>query len=614
MPKRSVSLYLLVSLTLSLLAGLLAYRHTLAVRLDDISAHGRTQANDYSDRLERDIDKYGLVPLTAALDHEVIAYLLQAQNHSSIEPITRYLRALNDSVGALRTYLIDPHGTIIATSDAHHIYGFVGRNISYRPYVQNAAPGKLTVYYGVGTTENVSGYYLSTAVSSGQRRLGVVALKITLDQLEHLWLHADQRVLLSDANGVVVLSSEPRWKYAVLGPFKARLQQMLDATQQYNRHRLHDVGWGIEQQITPDVAAVHLQLAHGLQRFIAVFHPLPSLSMQTIVLADPAPAYLLARTSGLSGAVLVAFGMAVMYALNQWRLALRERLLAQVALQAAYDQLEVLVEQRSQELLAANEGLKREVAERIQAAHQAQTLQQELIHTENLAVIGELSAGIAHEINQPLAALGTLAANAVRFLERGDLDVVRFNLERVTDLVERLGVLTGQLRSFARRSNGELTVVAIATSIESAIALLNHRLRKGSHPVQMKLCPPDTPVYARCNPIRLEQVLVNLISNAIDSTTQASAPSITLAWEIRQNDACIDVIDNGTGLSDEVQERLFEPFFTTKSRGGLGLGLAISADIIKSFSGRLKAANAKPGPGARFTIEIPAVAKMDKNT
>ena len=230
-------------------------------------------------------------------------------------------------------------------------------------------------------------------------------------------------------------------------------------------------------------------------------------------------------------------------------------------------------------------------------------MQEELIRTENLAVIGQLSAGISHELNQPLAALGTLSENAVRFLERGDIETTRFNLDRITHLVARMGILTERLRSFARRSAGDLEDVEIGRSVDNALAILGHRLSREA--TRVEIAPPPEAVVAQANAVRVEQILVNLIGNAIDATAGADAPQVTVSWEEREGQAVVRVADNGVGLGPEMEAKIFEPFFTTKKNGGgLGLGLAISADIAKGFGGALSAAN-RDGGGAVFTLELP---------
>ncbi len=290
-------------------------------------------------------------------------------------------------------------------------------------------------------------------------------------------------------------------------------------------------------------------------------------------------------------------------AVDVFRRYLIERDAARAALERANEELESKVEARNAELREINRNLEVEIAERIQAAQQLKSMQEELIRTENLAVIGQLSAGISHELNQPLAALGTLSENAVRFLERGDIETTRFNLDRITHLVARMGILTERLRSFARRSAGDLEDVEIGRSVDNALAILGHRLSREA--TRVEISPPPEAVVAQANAVRVEQILVNLIGNAIDATAGADAPQVTVSWEEREGQAVVRVADNGVGLGPEMEAKIFEPFFTTKKNGGgLGLGLAISADIARGFGGALSATN-RDGGGALFTLELP---------
>ncbi|MDR3515380.1 MAG: ATP-binding protein [Azospirillaceae bacterium] len=290
-------------------------------------------------------------------------------------------------------------------------------------------------------------------------------------------------------------------------------------------------------------------------------------------------------------------------AVDVFRLYLVERDTARAALEHANEDLEDKVERRNAELRIANENLQQEIIERTQAAQRLKTMQEELVRTENLAAIGQLSAGIAHELNQPLAALGTLSENAVRFLERGDNDTVRFNLDRIVHLVQRMGVLTGRLRSFAGRSGGEIETIDVARSVDSALALLGHRIRAEV----IAIDAPPTPVLIRANAIRFEQILVNLVGNALDATDRTAAPRVTISWGETADGITVRITDNGDGLTPEMAARVFEPFFTTKKdRGGLGLGLAISADIARSFGGSLTGAG-RPEGGAVFTLTLPAL-------
>ncbi|MDR3375790.1 MAG: MCP four helix bundle domain-containing protein [Ancalomicrobiaceae bacterium] len=282
-----------------------------------------------------------------------------------------------------------------------------------------------------------------------------------------------------------------------------------------------------------------------------------------------------------------------------------ERDQARAALERSKEDLEDKVEARSVELRQANESLQAEIVEREEAHHQLKAMQDELVRTENLAVIGQLSAGIAHELNQPLAALGALSENAAEFLEAGDVETAKSNLKRIVALVGRMGVLTGQLRSFARRSDGEATEVDIATSVENALALVGHRIRQAG--VRVDIAAPDRPALVFANAIRLEQILVNLLGNAIDALAGQPEPAIRVTWVEEEGRVAVEVADNGVGLASGMEETVFEPFFTTKAKGGLGLGLAISADIAKSFNGKLTARGGSGG--AVFRLEVPTSGK-----
>jgi phosphoglycerate-specific signal transduction histidine kinase len=290
-------------------------------------------------------------------------------------------------------------------------------------------------------------------------------------------------------------------------------------------------------------------------------------------------------------------------AVEVFRNYLIERDTARAALEQANEDLEEKVEARNAELIEANRHLQAEIEERIRAAETLKSMQEELVRTENLAVMGQLSAGIAHELNQPLAALSTISDNARRLMELGRVDLLDENLERISKLVERMGVLTARLRSFARRTGAERENVEIGASVDNALALIGHRLSGDA--LRVVLEPPAEPLWVRANAIRIEQILVNLIGNALDATRDAAEPSAIIAWGVVDGRAVLTVRDNGAGMSEETLARIFEPLFTTKKNGGgLGLGLAISADIARVFGGTLTATSA-PGHGAVFTLSLP---------
>jgi two-component system C4-dicarboxylate transport sensor histidine kinase DctB len=273
-------------------------------------------------------------------------------------------------------------------------------------------------------------------------------------------------------------------------------------------------------------------------------------------------------------------------------------------LQRAHDELERKVEERTADLSAANIRLQEEVAERTRAERTLRAAQNELVQAGKLAVIGQLSAGVAHELNQPLAALRTLSGNARKFLERGDQETAAGNLDRIAELVDRMGRLTGQLKSFARKSSGQPQAVALRRAVDNALFLLEQRLKRAHAAVDIDL--PDDELHVWCDANRLEQVLVNLAGNALDAMEGGGEPALSISGHRQGDRIVLQVRDRGPGLDEEVRAHLFEPFFTTKEAGnGLGLGLPISAGIVADFGGSLSGDN-HPEGGAVFTLEIPA--------
>jgi two-component system C4-dicarboxylate transport sensor histidine kinase DctB len=266
-----------------------------------------------------------------------------------------------------------------------------------------------------------------------------------------------------------------------------------------------------------------------------------------------------------------------------------------------------MVAERTSRLARTTQSLVDEMAVRRQAEQQLHRTQNELYQAGKMAVLGQMSASITHELNQPLTALRTMSDNAVLLFERGRMDEARDNLAKIAQIVARMGGITGKLKSFARKSSAELAPVSVHTAIANALVLVDRRLQLDK--VDFKLDIGQADIYALGDSNRLEQVLLNLMSNALDALgTLEPGARRTLSVGVTQTpeSVLIRVADSGPGLSDEARGRLFEPFFTTKPQGeGLGLGLAISEQIIRDFGGTLRAGQADCG--ACFIIELKPV-------
>jgi len=611
MPRlRSLPL-LLLCLLLVVLSGVSAYRIAQRLGIADLQATGLHRLDLYAASLEREISKYAFLPGTLSLEPEVLDLLAGTAGDSAAARVNGYLEKLNERAGTLSIYVMDTRGKVLATSNWRRPDSFLGEELSFRPYFREALESGNGRFFGIGTTRGEPGYYLASALTGDNGTLGVAVIKVSLEQLEKSWTTVEAPVLVADENGVVILSAVPGWKFTTLRPLDDSTRAAFDHTQQYNRRALQPLG--IKQIEDYDHGARLVRIAaNGPEtvsvypvtgRFLEQSRTLPGTPWTLTVLSHLEQVDDLAQSRAALAAIAAACLCLLGVILNERRRHLRDRLAAREALQQAHDELERKVEERTADLSSANQQLQDEVGERIRAERTLRAAQDELVQAGKLAVIGQLSTGIAHELNQPLAALRTLSANAERFLERGDVDTTRTNLGRIADLVDRMGRITGQLRNFARKSSGQSAPVPLCHALDNALALLDARIRRAGAEIE-RSCPVDEPV-ALCDANRLEQVLINLVGNALDAMADQARPRLELAWECAEGMVRLHVRDHGPGLSDEALAHLFEPFFTTKPAGdGLGLGLAISAGIIRDFGGSLHGANHTDG-GAIFTLELP---------
>lgn len=588
-----------------------AYQISQRLGLAELQTTGRQRLDLYAASLEREIGKYAYFPATLGLEKDVLDLLMHAGNARQVGKVNSYLEQLNERAGTLAIYVMNDKGRVLASSNWRRSDSYVGEDLSFRPYFRDAMETGSGRFFGIGTTRSEPGYYLSSALAAESHTLGVAIVKVSLEQLEKSWSTVEAPVLVADENGVVILSSVPDWKFTTLRPLDETTRTAFDRTQQYNRRALQPLG--VHETARLDRGARLVQVAKDNQEMVSVF-PVAGRFLAQAQPLTGTPWFLTvfsnleqvdgmsssrATVAGIAGILLCILAMMI----NQRRRHLSDRLLAREALQAAHDELERKVEARTTDLSAANQKLQDEIAERIRAERTLRAAQDELIQAGKLAVIGRLSAGIAHELNQPLAALRTLSGNAVRFLARGDQETTRSNLERIAQLVDRMGLITGQLKAFAHKSSGRPGPVDLRPVLAHAIALLDQRLRAMGAQVETHFSEP--PVCALCDANRLEQVLVNLIGNALDAMNGQPGARVEIDVTATATMAVLRVRDHGAGLAEEALSRLFEPFFTTKEAGvGLGLGLAISAGIVNDFGGTLNGAN-HPDGGALFTLEIP---------
>ncbi|MFS2117516.1 sensor histidine kinase, partial [Herbaspirillum frisingense] len=288
----------------------------------------------------------------------------------------------------------------------------------------------------------------------------------------------------------------------------------------------------------------------------------------------------------------------------QHRRRLQERLESRDALRRAAAELDQRIAQRTEELTAANQAIATKYAKLQQTESLLRSTQDELVQAGKLAMLGQMAAGVTHELNQPLAAIRAFADNSVKFLARGQQAQVAENLQHISSASAHMGRIIGQLKGFARKSGDAPVAVDLRQAIEASVLLLSGDFEKQGVEVRIEL---REAVHVTGDVVRTEQVLINLLRNALDAVEEAPRKCVCVLLEVDhvQRQAVLRIRDSGTGIADEVAPHLFEPFFTTKSSSkGLGLGLAISSSIVQAMNGQLSAHNHEQG-GAEFVVRLP---------
>lgn len=595
----------------------LAYWWLAELNTERVRTAGARKLEVYAASLENLLDKYEFLPRMLELDKDVVALLQHQDDPALRHAVNDYLERLNRQAGTSTIYLVNVQGHTQAASNWRQKDSFVGDYVAFRPYLQDALRGRSGRFYGVGTTNREAGYFFAQGIYRDGKMLGVATVKVNISDLEKSWNTGNaDKVMLADSNGVIFLSSAPAWRYRTLAPLPASVRAQLEETRQYHQEALPPLRYDTDYPRSDGTRVVAIRDPGAPDNL----RPLPMLA-QTRVLAPRNWTFIYladlstVRANSRLGMVfaILAYGFLVLLYLyfRQRRRAQRQRMQAREDLLSAYNSLEAMVAERTSRLEKITQSLSEEIEVRRQAEQQLHRTQSELFQAGKMAVLGQMSASITHELNQPLTALRTMSDNAVLLFERGRLDDARNNLKNISQIVARMGTITGKLKTFARKSNDALAPVSIDTAVANTLVLVERRLALDKVTFQLRIA--ETDLYAQCDSNRLEQVLLNLITNALDSMAGSAERVLTVSAARSVPDGEwveLRVADTGPGLSDEARARLFEPFYTTKPQGqGLGLGLAISAQIVQDFGGELGAEQSSAG--ACFVIRLKAAPQVE---
>lgn len=509
-----------------------------------------------------ELQRNSVVPLLLARDPQLISSL----NSGDFAVTSQRLISAQGEIGAASIVLLDAAGRIVAATDRRQI----AANQSQRPAFVDAVRSKETVFTvsdsGLGSYD----FAYSRAVLSEGKVAGVIIVGVELSKFERVLSGIADAVALIDSENKVILSTEPHWRAKPLDealtqpPAGNALERALQATSDWTRP-------------SPDAYV-------GGEAVIRNEARIPFRGWRLVSFTT----YASIRDQVNAVLALEIMGFAVLLALIFYILSRRARR------QSAAFRRELA------ELRQLNARLQREIAEREKVQKDLAVAEQTLTQSSKLAALGEMSAAVSHELNQPLAAMKTYLAGAQLLLQRKRPEEALSSFQRIDDLIERMGAITRQLKSYARKGSEALEPVDFRLCLSSALSMMEPTLR--TRAVKISRSVPKTPLMVQADRVRLEQVIINLLRNALDATKEVAMPHVDIALSAGET-ASLAVRDNGHGITD--LDNLFEPFYTTKKPGeGIGLGLAISSGIVKDFGGRLTARNVTGG-GAVFEVHLP---------
>ncbi len=542
--------------------------------------------------LRSELERHRSLPMVLAQNPDLAAVLTRPDATGAAR-LSRKFEILARDVRAAAIYALDAEGRTLAASNWRLPTSFVGSSYRFRPYYYEAMRDGQATFFALGTVSGRPGLYLSRRVDgpTGQP-LGVIVAKVEFDALEADWRASGEPTYVTDADGVVVITTVPAWRFRTTQPLSVDLRRRLAETQTAGSTVPGPLPFKADGA---DLVRISSDIPAGL--YAAASDPIPDIGWRVNLLSPSGDA--ISRAVGIAR-WLGAMTVALLAALTGILLRRRQRAAAKASeAEQARIELERQIDLRTTELRSANDQLNHEIDERRRLETVRQDLQDELIQANKLATLGQIAAGVAHEINQPVAAIRTHADSASVQLRREDAAGALRSLANIDRLTERVGIITDELRAFSRKTRSGTVAVGVDGAIDGALLLVSGRLREKGIGLERRRAPAGLAVLAERN--RLEQVVLNLLQNAIEALDGVPGPVIDLGVHVKGKHVTIHIADNGPGVTPAVRERLFTPF-TTDKPDGLGLGLVISRDIVAAFGGELVLE--PTSAGARFTIRL----------
>ena len=523
----------------------------------------------YSGNLLAELRQNAIVPQLLSRDPA----LIEALTRSDYSLSTQRLISFVEEIGAASLMLYDIDGRTVAATDRNRL----GASHRQEAYFVDALRSNSTVFSVIPRDTGGYRFFYSRRIQEGGTNLGVIAAEVDLQRFERAWAGISDAVIVTDSTGDIIMATDPRWRGLT------ESEALSNQTPQS----------AIERAIkaTADWTALPADAYLQGEAVMRLSSRIPFRGWR--ITSYTTYASVREKVNGVLA--LEVMGFAILLALTFYALSRR------TAGRAA------LFQRESAELRALNAALQREVAERKRVQQTLAVAEQTLEQSSKLAALGEMSAAVSHELNQPLAAMKTYLAGARLLMQRNRLEEALASFGRIDDLIERMGAITRQLKSYARKGQQQFSPFDMGEALASALSMMEPQLRQRQ--VQINRILPAEPVQVMGDRMRIEQVLVNLLRNALDATKSERNPTVEIILSAGET-ATLTVRDNGPGIED--LDSLFEPFYTTKQPGdGVGLGLAISSGIVSDLGGRLTARNGQHG-GAVFEMQLPIMDSTEK--
>ena len=602
---RSISGWLVLCfLMLLVLSGVsvMTYRQGL----EELSDESSIRLQLFVTYLRGVLEKYESLPEILAGDEQLVDFLLNPHGSERVESANRYLETINQISKSADTYLMDKEGLTIAASNWQSERPFVGRNFSYRPYFQQAMQGNLGRYFALGTTSIKRGYYFAYPVKANNEILGAVVIKVDIDDVESKWGQRDQVFLVTGPDGVIFITTNPEWKFRSMGAIEPEVLELIDKSRRYPITDISVLNMEVSSSYPFGEVIKLSDRGGGSYSYLKQSYLMEDANWNAQILVDTKPIRnRLIWLNFLMGAtILCCYLLFQLFQLRRIRVAEFKRYedQARLALLEANEMLETRVGDRTRELVTTNEKLLREIQERKTTEEILKRTRSELVHAAKMATLGQMSAGINHELNQPLAAIRSYTDNARQLLAKQRHEEADWNMIQIGELTDRMVQLGIQLKEFSRKSRGTTGKVPLHAVVDGALEILSPAIRKSGVEIVTSIEPEDLEVKG--NLVLLQQVMVNLLNNGLQALEGCEERTIKIRATAENGTALINILDTGKGIDPENSMRIFEPFFTTKKPGqGIGLGLTITERILQEMNGSIWVE--KSERGGRFVFSLP---------